>query len=552
MEGETPLYGIDKEIQAKIDSKYSVEREQQARQWMEELIGEKFPSDDFAESLKDGVILCKVIGKLVPGQGKFKQSKMPFIQMENISIFLRGAEALGVPKYDLFQTVDLFEKKNMTQVIDSIFSLSRYGYKAGTSPNLSRNWGLEIDIYLLQQYLGPKLADKQKPTYSQDAANAANATFNTYQYGYTGGANQSGMSFGQRRNIAVSLLNEELLLYTFSQLDSVNQLAACRLVCKAWSGPAMREMLGRRIHIKSESKAIKLYKYLLMNPAHSGYIKQVHFSLENAALPLVIAELLPMLITPNICKLTGIVKSDIFFNALFRIVDNKQLDKLTTLPAYGGRDTRIGFERILRLKSTTISLKITLSNFAASAMWSFVRQLHQFPKLTTLELKGYVRNLIELETVLKKCTRLVTLIIADDFEFKELPANGMQIRDLRLWLNENAIAKIFSLKTLKVQSTCRPEFVEYLTYKYPNINHFTFEGKLWHPDGSIAICNGNLDRILNATARIPHKQMTLILPSQTRMRDAFHFSKGRLEHITYDLKEIQGKDKLVMVLRDDH
>ncbi|KAL9553307.1 hypothetical protein PS6_003998 [Mucor atramentarius] len=188
MEDETPLYGIDKEIQAKIDSKYSVEREQQARQWMEELIGEKFPSDDFAESLKDGVILCKVIGKLVPGQGKFKQSKMPFIQMENISIFLRGAEALGVPKYDLFQTVDLFEKKNMTQVIDSIFSLSRYGYKAGTSPN----------------YLGPKLADKQKPTYSQDAANAANATFNTYQYGYTGGANQSGMSFGQRRNIAGS------------------------------------------------------------------------------------------------------------------------------------------------------------------------------------------------------------------------------------------------------------------------------------------------------------------------------------------------------------
>lgn len=36
--------------------------------------------------------------------------------MENISIFLKGAEALGVPKHDLFQTIDLFEKKNMTQV----------------------------------------------------------------------------------------------------------------------------------------------------------------------------------------------------------------------------------------------------------------------------------------------------------------------------------------------------------------------------------------------------------------------------------------------------
>lgn len=122
--------------------------------------------------------------------------------MENISIFLKGAEALGVPKHDLFQTIDLYEKKNMTQVyiskrlekkklksiqvVDSIYAISRYGYKAGTCSN----------------YLGPKLADKQKPTYSKDAAKAANATFNTYQYGYTGGANQSGINFGQRRDIA--------------------------------------------------------------------------------------------------------------------------------------------------------------------------------------------------------------------------------------------------------------------------------------------------------------------------------------------------------------
>ncbi|CAO3698149.1 unnamed protein product [Rhizopus microsporus] len=186
MDNQAPIYGIDKEIQAKIVGKYSLEREQEARAWIEDLIGEKFPLDDFAESLKDGVILCKVIGKLMPGQGKFKQSKMPFVQMENISIFLKGAEALGVPKHDLFQTIDLYEKKNMTQVVDSIYAISRYGYKAGTCSN----------------YLGPKLADKQKPTYSKDAAKAANATFNTYQYGYAGGANQSGINFGQRRDIA--------------------------------------------------------------------------------------------------------------------------------------------------------------------------------------------------------------------------------------------------------------------------------------------------------------------------------------------------------------
>ncbi|KAI8992012.1 calponin homology domain-containing protein [Mycotypha africana] len=195
---ETPLYGIDKEIHARIDAKYSVEREKEARQWIEDLIGEKFPSEDFAESLKDGTILCKlnshrVIEKLKPGSGKFKQSRLPFVQMENISIFLRGAEALGVPKHDLFQTIDLYEKKNMTQVVDAIFSLSRYGYKAGTSPD----------------YLGPKLADKQQAAYSKEAAAAAAATYNTYQYGYTGGANQSGMTFGKRREVVGSDPNSQ-------------------------------------------------------------------------------------------------------------------------------------------------------------------------------------------------------------------------------------------------------------------------------------------------------------------------------------------------------
>ncbi|KAI7861415.1 calponin homology domain-containing protein [Spinellus fusiger] len=181
----TTLYGLDRDIKKKLDSKYSVEREQEARQWIEETIGEPLSSLDFHESLKNGVVLCKVIEKLVPGKGKHKVSAMPFIQMENISTFLSGAEALGVPKHDLFQTVDLYERKNMTQVVDAIFSVSRYGYRAGTSTTL----------------LGPKLADKQQMNFSPEQLRASDGMFNSYQYGYNKGANQSGMSFGSRREI---------------------------------------------------------------------------------------------------------------------------------------------------------------------------------------------------------------------------------------------------------------------------------------------------------------------------------------------------------------
>ena len=47
------------EIHRKIQSKYSIELELEARGWIESVIGEPLPSDDFHESLKDGIILCK-------------------------------------------------------------------------------------------------------------------------------------------------------------------------------------------------------------------------------------------------------------------------------------------------------------------------------------------------------------------------------------------------------------------------------------------------------------------------------------------------------------
>jgi len=43
--------------------------------------------------------------------------------MENIQTFVNFCEAYGVPKTGLFQTVDLFDGRNMTQVISCIQQL---------------------------------------------------------------------------------------------------------------------------------------------------------------------------------------------------------------------------------------------------------------------------------------------------------------------------------------------------------------------------------------------------------------------------------------------
>ncbi|ORZ27279.1 calponin homology domain-containing protein [Lobosporangium transversale] len=178
-------FGLDREIAAKLASKYDVGREIEAREWIETVIGEPFPYEGFQESLKDGVILIKLMNVLIPGFFKIKASKMPFVQMENISKFLEGCVRLGCPKHDLFQTIDLYENKNPGQVVDAIWSLSRHAAKAG------------CDIPVL----GPKLSDKHEVEFSEEVLNAGKSVINTYQYGYAGGANLSGVRHGYRREI---------------------------------------------------------------------------------------------------------------------------------------------------------------------------------------------------------------------------------------------------------------------------------------------------------------------------------------------------------------
>ena len=45
--------------------------------------------------------------------------------MENINNFLTSIEKYGVPKTDLFQTVDLYEASNIPAVTATLFALGR-------------------------------------------------------------------------------------------------------------------------------------------------------------------------------------------------------------------------------------------------------------------------------------------------------------------------------------------------------------------------------------------------------------------------------------------
>ncbi|XXQ36119.1 Calponin-homology (CH) domain-containing protein [Plasmodiophora brassicae] len=117
-------YGLDKEIAEKIASKYDPAMEKEAQDWIEQVTAEKFKAG-FQESLKSGVILCKLLNRIKPGTvSRINTQSMPFMQRENISYFLNGCRDLGMRNTDLFDTQDLYENKNIVHVIDSVFSLA--------------------------------------------------------------------------------------------------------------------------------------------------------------------------------------------------------------------------------------------------------------------------------------------------------------------------------------------------------------------------------------------------------------------------------------------
>eukprot|EP01080_Neovahlkampfia_damariscottae_P011822 gene11822-5153_t len=119
-----PIYGMDLELAKKKLAKKDTKREAEAAQWIEDVTGEKVDANDLEGSLKSGIILCNLVNKIKPGTVKnISKQKMPFMQMENINNFLKAIASFGVPKHDSFMTIDLYEGKNINQVVDTIFSL---------------------------------------------------------------------------------------------------------------------------------------------------------------------------------------------------------------------------------------------------------------------------------------------------------------------------------------------------------------------------------------------------------------------------------------------
>jgi hypothetical protein len=180
---------LDQDLAKKRSEQYDNDNEKEVRGWISTILGEELPTDQsFQEILKNGVILCKLANKIEPGIiRKINTSKMPFMQMENISAYLNALKKFGVPAHETFQTIDLYENKNMLQVLNSFFALSRTLNDKGGYDNIP--------------LIGPKLAKSRECSFTEEQLREGLFIAGKYSQGYTGGSSQSGMSFGNRREI---------------------------------------------------------------------------------------------------------------------------------------------------------------------------------------------------------------------------------------------------------------------------------------------------------------------------------------------------------------
>lgn len=168
---------------------------------------------------------------------KYKQSSMPFVQMENISHFLRACQTppLSLPSHDVFLTVDLYEGKDPAQVLQCIMAFSRRAnaiqpskFRRPLGPQSNKNSNLSPNVTGSSQ--GPNTPSRFRgasnvsanssgsaasspakapivSSWSKDTDKAKTApAWNIAQYGYMGGANQGnqGVVIGGRRQITTA------------------------------------------------------------------------------------------------------------------------------------------------------------------------------------------------------------------------------------------------------------------------------------------------------------------------------------------------------------
>ncbi|KAK0426219.1 hypothetical protein QR680_009595 [Steinernema hermaphroditum] len=120
--------GMAGAILDKQKAKFNEKEAKNLLEWIQSLTQESFPTDaaGFKEVLADGQLLCKLLNAIQAGTvKKIMKPISNFNCLENINQFCAGARKLGVKDEETFQSVDLFEGRDLFSVCVTLQSLAR-------------------------------------------------------------------------------------------------------------------------------------------------------------------------------------------------------------------------------------------------------------------------------------------------------------------------------------------------------------------------------------------------------------------------------------------
>uniref|UniRef100_A0A8C4KGD1 LIM domain 7 n=1 Tax=Dromaius novaehollandiae TaxID=8790 RepID=A0A8C4KGD1_DRONO len=136
----------------------------EARRWVETVTGKSFGTKDFRAALENGVLLCDLINKIKPGiVKKINRLSTPIAGLDNINVFLKACENIGLKEAQLFHPGDLQDLSNRVtvkpeetdrRVKNVLITLYWLGRKAQSSPHYN---GPYLNLKAFEKLLGQAL-----------------------------------------------------------------------------------------------------------------------------------------------------------------------------------------------------------------------------------------------------------------------------------------------------------------------------------------------------------------------------------------------------------
>ncbi|XP_025037727.2 LIM domain only protein 7 isoform X11 [Pelodiscus sinensis] len=136
----------------------------EAQRWVEAATGKSFGTKDFRAALENGILLCDLVNKIKPGIiKKINRLSTPIAGLDNINVFLKACENIGLKEAQLFHPGDLQDLSSRVTVKQEetnrrlknvLITLYWLGRKAQNNPHYN---GPHLNLKAFEKLLGQGL-----------------------------------------------------------------------------------------------------------------------------------------------------------------------------------------------------------------------------------------------------------------------------------------------------------------------------------------------------------------------------------------------------------